>query len=125
MKIGEWPVYFVTITDATGREPMHMHFLWVASRGMIYQMIGLASERHREVLRKTAMSFRPLTGDERSKVTVIRLRIVSGRDGEDLRQLSSRTGNVWDLQTTAVMNDLASRETLAEDQLVKIAVSEE
>jgi predicted Zn-dependent protease len=124
VKIGKWPGYLVTYTDATGREPMHMHFLWVAARGMIYEMIGLAPERLRETLRKTALSFRPLTAVEQASIKETSLHIVSAKAGEDLTQLSSRTNNTWDLKTTAVMNGLSSDLPLKEGQQIKIAVSQ-
>jgi predicted Zn-dependent protease len=122
--LGERPGYVVVITDATGSEPMHMFFVWIACRGVIHQMIGVAPERYREVLRGTAQSLRPLTSQERSSIEVTRLRVATARDGEDLSRLSERTGNAWDLSTTAVLNGLTEGASLATGQLVKIAVSE-
>ena len=124
IEVGPLPGYLVTLTDASGSEPMHMHFLWVACRGLIYQMIGLAPERYREVLRQTALSFRPLTAEDRSSIKEIRLRIVAARDGEQLGELSDRTGNVWKLRETAIANGIDSTEALSADQLIKIAVSQ-
>ncbi len=124
VKFGEWPGYVVTITDASGREPMHMFFVWIACRGLIYQMIGLAPERYREPLRGTAQSLRPLTRQERSSIKVTRLRVATARDGEDLSRLSERTGNAWNLPLTAVLNGLSEKAPLADGQRVKIAVSE-
>jgi predicted Zn-dependent protease len=119
---GEWPGYVVTITDATGREPMHMFFVWIACRGLVCQLIGVAPERYREPLRGTAQSLRPLTSRERSSIKVTRLRVASAKDGEDLSRLSERTGNAWDLPMTAVLNGLSEGTSLAAGQLVKIAV---
>jgi predicted Zn-dependent protease len=124
VKIGAWPGYLVTYTDKTGKEPMYMHFLWVASRGLIYQMIGLCPEYHRETLRDTALSFRALTKKERSSIQETRLRIVSAEAGEDLIRLSERTHNVWDPKTTAVMNGIAPGQPLKKGQRIKIAVEQ-
>jgi hypothetical protein len=52
-----------------------------------------------------------------------RLHIVEARAGEDLAALSRRTENEWDLQTTAVMNDIFATASLADGELLKIAVS--
>jgi predicted Zn-dependent protease len=101
-----------------------MHFLWVAYNGYIYEMIGLAPERYREALRKTALSFRPLTNKERSSIRETRLRIVKARQGENLDRLSERTHNEWDLPTTAVMNGMKTAQVLKKGQLVKVAVSQ-
>jgi predicted Zn-dependent protease len=123
-KIGILPAHLLTYTDTSGEEPVHMHFLWIAYRGLIYQFVGLAPERYRKVLRETALSFRPLSSDEKASIRETRLRVVSARSGESLQQLSTRTGNVWDLKITAVVNGLDKSQTLKKGQLVKIAVSQ-
>ena len=124
VEVGPLPGYLVTLTDTSGREPMHMHFLWVACRGLIYQMIGLAPERYRDTLRRTALSFRPLTDEDRSSIKETRLHIVAATGGEDFRALSKRTDNVWKLRETAIANGIDSSEPLRADQLIKIAVSQ-
>ena len=124
VKIGEWPAYVVTYTDNSGREPVYMHFLWVARDGLMYQMIGMTTERHQELLRKTALSFRQLSSKERSSIKETRIRIVSAREGESLKRLSQRTKNVWNPQRTALMNGISEQEPLKQGQLLKIAVSQ-
>jgi predicted Zn-dependent protease len=124
VKVGSLPGYVVTLTDASSSEPMHMHFLWVACRGLIYQMIGLAPDRYREVLRQTALSFRPLDDEDRSSIKETRLRIVAATGGEQLRELSDRTGNVWSLRETAIVNGINGTEPLGANQLIKIAVTQ-
>ncbi len=47
----------------------------------------------------------------------------AARAGERIAGLSQRTGNEWDIQTTAVINDIFANEPLEAGQLVKIAVS--
>ena len=122
MRIGKLPAYISLYTDSSGREPMHLAFLWVGYRGLIYQFIGLAPEKYRELLRATAMSFRPMTPTERTSITETRLRVVSARSNENLNQLSKRMHNVWDLHTTAVMNGIDVKEPLKKGQLIKIAI---
>ena len=123
-KIGDLPAHLLTYTDASGKEPMHMHFLWVAYRGLIYQFVGLAPERYRPLLRDTALSFRPLTAKEKASIRETRLRVVPARSGETLQQLSKRTGNVLDAKMTAVVNGLDETKKLKKGQLVKVAVSQ-
>jgi predicted Zn-dependent protease len=55
----------------------------------------------------------------------MRLRIVVAKSGESLTELSERTANRWDIQQTAVMNDLFANHVLDPGQLVKIAVAED
>jgi hypothetical protein len=70
-----------------------------------------------------ARSFRPLTPQQRRSIRVRRLQIATALAGESLQQLAERTGNQWNLQETAVMNDLFADATLVEGQLVKIVIS--
>lgn len=118
------PAHLLTYTDNSGREPVHMHLLWIAYRDLIYQFIGLAPERYRPQLKDTALSFRPLSAKEKASIRETRLRIVSTRSDETLQQLSKRTENVWTLRTTAVVNGLDKTKKLENGQLVKIAVSQ-
>jgi predicted Zn-dependent protease len=75
-------------------------------------------------LRETALSFRPLSAKEKASIRETRLRVATARSGETLQRLSKRTGNVWSLEITAVVNGLDKSQTLKKGQLVKIAVSQ-
>ena len=123
-KIGNLPAHVLTYTDSGGKEPVYIHFLWVAYRELIYQFIGMAPERYRPVLKETALSFRPMTAKEKASIRETRLRVVSARSQETLAKLSKRTGNIWDVKMTAVINGLDAGRKLKRGQLVKIAVSQ-
>jgi predicted Zn-dependent protease len=124
VKIGNLPAHLNLYTDTSGKEPMHLAFLWVAYRGLIYQFIGIAPESYRATLREVALSFRPLISDERASIKETRLRIVSARPNETLDQLNKRTRNDWDVKTTSVMNGIRPDQPLKEGQVIKIAVSQ-
>ena len=108
--------------------PVRAHITWIAYQGMVYRLIGLtvspSSARYAGVFRSVARGFRPLTPRERESIRETRLRVVEARAGESLREISDRTGNRWNVQETAVMNDLFADAPLRAAQLVKIAVSE-
>ena len=108
--------------------PVRAHITLIAYQGTIYRLIGLSvspsSARYAGVFVSVARSFRPLTPRERESIRETRLRIVPARAGESLREISNRTGNRWNVQETAVMNDLFADAPLREAQLVKVAVSE-
>ncbi len=124
VKIGTFPAHLLLYTDTSGKEPMHLAFLWIAYRKIVYRFIGLAPERYRENLRSSALSFRPITAKEKSSIKERRLRVVAAREGESLARLSQRTNNVWPIEATAVVNGLAAGQKLKKGQLVKIAVSQ-
>jgi predicted Zn-dependent protease len=123
-KIGNWPAYLVTFTDASARPPAHIYYLWVTIGKLTYQLIGAGPDQYKEKLRETVFSLRPLTTKERDSITGIRLRIATARAGEDLSELSWRSGNVWSPAYTAMINNISENVKLAEKQLVKIAREE-
>ena len=108
--------------------PLKVHLTWIAYGGNIYRLTGIAasglSEKYEGVFRSTARSFRPLTERERDSIQEMRLRLAEAQSGESLSALSERTRNRWDVQQTAVMNDVFADAPLSESQLVKIAVLE-
>jgi predicted Zn-dependent protease len=123
VKIGAFPAHLLLYTDTSGKEPMHMAFLWVAYRNIVYRFIGLAPEKYRENLRSSALSFRPITAKEKSSIKERRLKVVTARANESLSHLSKRTGNMWPLKATAVVNGIDDDTPLKKGQLIKIAVS--
>lgn len=123
VKIGSFPAHLLLYTDTSGEEPKHMAFLWVAYHNIVYRFIGLAPEKYRKNLRSSALSFRPITEKEKSSIKERTLKVVTARANESLFQLSKRTGNVWPMEATAVVNGIDADKPLKEEQLIKIAVS--
>jgi predicted Zn-dependent protease len=104
------------------------HITWIAYRGNVYRLTGLAassvSDKYAGVFNSVARSFRALTARERESIRETRLRIVEARAGESLIEISERTGNRWNVQQTAIMNDLFADAPLRSGDLLKVAVSE-
>ena len=50
--------------------------------------------------------------------------VVPARADESIAEFSKRTGNEWNIQQTAVMNDVFANERLEAGRLMKIAVSQ-
>jgi predicted Zn-dependent protease len=124
VSVGPYPGHLVTYTDTSGDEPMHIHFLWFSYRGRLYQFLGLGPERLRPAMRESALTFRPLTVDERGSIRAVHLHLVEARANEKLASLSQRANNVWKLEYTALVNGLDLNQRLKGGQLVKIAVVE-
>jgi predicted Zn-dependent protease len=105
--------------------PIAGRIIWIASGGHVYRLSSLAqgmgAERALARGEIFARSFRPLVPADRAEVRVRRLRLATARAGESLSELSSRTGNDWDAQRTAIANGLFADARLAEGQLLKIA----
>jgi predicted Zn-dependent protease len=102
---------------------------WLERQGSIYRFTAVAPaaafQRYTGSFLNVPRSLRDLEDHERGKIRENRLRIAVAREGENLAQLSERTANRWDIQQTAVMNDLFADGVLDPGQLVKIAVSED
>ena len=121
---GEWKGHLLTYVDRSGRRPMNIHMAWITLGGEVFQMVGAAPEAERHVLRAAAQSLKAMTDAARASVKVLTLRIATARAGETLDALSMRTGNAWPLSMLAVVNGRGESDTLAEGELVKIAVLE-
>ena len=106
---------------------MQVYFTWIARDDRIYRLTGVTasriSRRFEGTLGNVARSFRPLTPEQRASIHETRLHVVSALPEETLQALSERTENQWDLQQTAVVNDLFTDRSLKAGHLVKVAVS--
>jgi predicted Zn-dependent protease len=112
----------------TQRGYFEMELTFIAFEGQVYRLLAGAPEgqfsRHAGIFRGFARSFRRLRPDEAASIDELRLRIATVEEGEDLAQLSERTGNDWNLNRTAVVNGLTLGESLSVGSLLKIAVRE-
>ncbi len=119
---GGLPARAIYLTDASGKEPMHLYFLWVILKGNVYQMIGIGPESHRPLVKAVADSLRPLTDAERATITEMRLRIVTATAGESLAALSKRADGALAVPVLAAMNGLPEGATFRGGERVKVAV---
>jgi predicted Zn-dependent protease len=123
VRIGELAAFRVLGRAAT----VGVHLTWIARKGTIYRLTGVSmrgSGGLEGVFNNVARSFRPLTPRERASIRETRLRLVPARAEESIAELSRRTGNEWNIQQTAVMNDVFANERLEAGRLMKIAVSQ-
>lgn len=118
---GGVPAHALIVTDASGEEPTHIYFLWIAYDGIIFQVIGLSTAAQRPLLRAAIDSIRPLTRDELASTHRRSLEVVTATASETLADLGVRTENSWSTQATAVANGLDAALPLREGQPIKIA----
>jgi predicted Zn-dependent protease len=113
---------------AQGGVTLRIELTWIAHRGFVYRIDGMVNEdkleQHGAALTRTAQSFRPLSAAERAGIAARRLRVARARQGETLAALSRRTGNVWDVPRTSVMNAISETERLRAGDPIKIARDE-
>jgi len=101
---------------------------WIAHRGLIFQMTGLAPAKQFSTLQPifaaSAQSFRPLSSSERADIREKRIRLVKAEAGETIEALAVRSKSAWRKEEIAVANNLTVDDHLREGRLVKVAVSE-
>ncbi len=128
VKLRGKPVFRVDGRTRMGSFFVTVNMIFVPYRGVVYRItgssLGTVASKYEDLFVNVARSFRPLTRELLATVTETRLQLVEARSGEALGALSKRSGNAWNLQRTAVMNDLPPNATLSAGQLVKVAVSE-
>jgi len=99
---------------------------WIAYRGDIYLLAGVVprgySDKHWALFGGAARSFRPITGPEREGIEEQRLRLRTAQAGESLASFGARVGNAWSVDETAIVNGLEKGASLAEGQVLKVAI---
>ncbi len=120
-QMGGQTIYIVTYLIKRARLPVYMHMGWVEVGKHTFQLTALGDDRQRQAVRASARSLRELTSEERASINGLRLRIAEAKAGETLAELGARTGNSWDADYTALVNDLSPEAPLEDGQPVKIA----
>jgi len=127
--IGPYPGFRVLGRFPRFQGQVRVVMTWLCRDDSVYRFTGAAPstsfDTYKGTLLNVPRSFRPLRPEEREKIREMRLRIAVAREGESLSDLSKRTANRWDIQYTAVVNDLFTDHVLDSGQLVKIAIAED
>jgi predicted Zn-dependent protease len=118
------PAYLISVQDNSSGEVIDIHSLWFRLNEVTFQLLGVAKVSNGELLRNTALSIRNLTNKERSSIHMHTLRVRNARAGESIAEFNTRTGNVWNAEITAIMNNIDQDEVLDDGQLMKIAIRE-
>ncbi|HVH18725.1 MAG TPA: M48 family metalloprotease [Myxococcota bacterium] len=128
LQLGGLPAYRARAFLPTSFGRLPAEITWIAYQGMIFRLIAGVQpgtlRSYEGVLRKFSHGFRPMTPEERARITELRLRIAEARPGESLAELSTRAHNEWDPAYTAVVNGLAPAAPVAPGSRIKIAVRE-
>jgi predicted Zn-dependent protease len=116
------------VRGATAGGSLRASVTFVPHAGATYLITGMAPSMRGGAYEgrflSTARSFGPLAPERRAALRVERVRIATARPGETLAALSQRTGNAWDLQTTAVSNALFTDHRFAGGEWVKVTDEE-
>ena len=107
---------------------MALDMTWIAHRGVFHQIAGMCPlgrfKSYKPFFLQTSGSFRPLSEDERSGISAVRLRIARAREGERLINLIKRKQGSWTPAEAAVANAVERDEPLSAGQLIKVPIPE-
>ena len=127
IQIGGFPALRVHGRASSRLGGVRLLITFIDSRGHTYRVTGVSRaehDRNQALFLNVARSFRPVSREMLANIEETRLRLVEAQGGETLDGLSSRTGNAWSINRTAVMNGLFATDTLQPGQLVKVAVAQ-
>jgi predicted Zn-dependent protease len=114
------PAHLLGYSQRSGGETVHLFFVWVPFRGVIHQLLGMATEAERPRIRRTVESLRALSPIERRSFDVLRIRVVEAAAGEKLAELALRTRSAATAPLLAVINGIDAATRLEAGQLIKI-----
>lgn len=124
IEINGFEAYVVSLADESGSKPVIYQIYWVQTESILFNVMGVSYPNHTESVTAIVNSLRRLSNDEKAAITGLKIRLAEAQDGESLQALSERTKNSWNLETTALMNDIDPTVTLKKGQVLKIAVEE-
>ncbi len=122
LEINGFPAYVVSMTDATGQQPVEMQIYWLKTENILFSIMGMSYLKHSEAIANTVNSVRSLTDEEKQNISGLYLQVATANEQETMETLSIRTNNSWDTEVTVFKNGLESNAVLKEGQVLKIAV---
>jgi len=128
MVVGKNPAFRVAGNIPGAGVNIHAVLTFVNRGGTIYRFTAVSPyvtfAKYRGAMLNVPRSMRALRPRERREIREARLRIAVALAGEGIADVSERTRNTWSVQTTAVMNGIATDRVFEAGELVKVAVLE-
>ncbi len=121
------PAYRAIAIADTPAGRVRLEFHWFTLATGVLRLVAASppdgTEAAEVAMRNVARSLQPLRDRERAQIREERLRFVTSTAGENLTQLSRRSGNTWSPKLTAAINRIGTDEALAAGTRVKVAVT--
>lgn len=96
--------------------------IWLKRNDYTFTFASMGLAKYGDVSIKMAKSLHTITDAERQSIEQEVVHIVEAKDGETIKQLSERTGNVLSVDYLALINNVKTDEKLVEGHWVKIGV---
>jgi predicted Zn-dependent protease len=128
VKIGQFDAWRIELEGSGRARGVAANVTFIPYREATYRITGVspsvAAKAYTGRMLSTTRSFRPLSEQERAKITGTRLRLVTANAGEDLEELSRRSGNTANIAMTAAYNGLFTTHRFEGGELVKTTRTE-
>jgi len=124
VEINGFNAYMVSFADNSGSKPVIYQIYWVQTELIMFNVMGVSYPSHTESITGIVNSLRKLSDEEKAGISGFKIRVAEAKDGESIQDLSSRTNNSWNMETTVLMNDLDPNIKLKAGQVLKVAVEE-
>ena len=128
VKIGRIDAWRLQLEGSGRARGVTANVTFIPYRGATYRITGVSpsavARTYTGRMLSTMRSFRPLTDEQRAKITGMRIHLVSARAGEELEELGRRSGNAWNISTIAAYNGLFTTHRFEGGELVKTTRTE-
>ncbi|TRX70650.1 M48 family metalloprotease [Carboxylicivirga sp. M1479] len=124
-KINNNDGYLVSYLDDSENKQMYIHTLWLKMDGKMFKIIGIAPKSKEDELKKSVLSFHPLTDKEKSIVKNRYIRVVESKGGETFDQICKHHNCILSPDLTAFINGMDSTSSLKDGTLIKIIIEED
>jgi len=125
VKIGALDAWRMELTGSGRARGVSAMVTFIPYRGATYRITGVApsavARTYTGRMLSTARSFRPLSDEERARITGMRIHLVTAQAGEGLEELARRSGNDWNIAALAAYNGLFTTHRFEGGELVKTA----
>lgn len=114
--------YLLTFQDKIEGMTIYAYVLWTSLDDKLFKLIGIAPIEYKPILEKAGESLRALNSKEKQSFEINLVRVVKAREGETIKSLSERTGNVLNSDLTGVINSRDPDEVLLAGEYLKVVI---
>jgi len=122
LKINGFPAHILSYQGQTEEGKVIFNLVWLKRNDHSYKFAGISTEKYGDMVLNLAKSLHTITPSERDMVEETVVHIVQSNNGETLKELSKRTGNVLELDYLALINNLEENAVLKDGQWVKVGI---
>lgn len=128
VKIGRIDAWRIELEGSGRARGVSANVTFIPYRGATFRITGVSpsmvAKTYNGRMLSTARSFRPLTEQERTKISGSQIHLVTANAGETLEELGSRSGNTWNISALAAYNGVFTTHRFEGGELVKTTRTE-